>query len=334
MATLLFRRLSQLLPTLIGVVTLVFFALALIPGDPARVMLGERATPEAVAKLRAEMGLDRPAWVQLWSYLKALARGDLGESFRTHEPISAELWRRFPATLELAASAMVLACMAALPLGVIGAAHPGSWASRVSTTIAFGGVSVPVFWLGLMLLWLLALKLGLLPVSGRSSLGMATGGPTGFLFLDALIGRRPAAVADAAAHLALPAATLAWAPTAALARMIRTTLTEALASDFARTARAKGAGWQTIVLRHAMANALGPVLIVAGLEFGRLLGGAVITETVFGWPGVGRWLYLSVASRDVRAVQGGALLVATSFLLVNMMTDLLHARLDPRLREA
>jgi peptide/nickel transport system permease protein len=326
------RRLLLLVPTLLGVSLLVFLMIQLVPGDPAQVMLGERATPEALAALRQELGLDRPVHVQFGRYLAGLLRADLGRSLRSHEPVTRELGRRFPATCELALASMLLATAVGVAAGVLAAARRGRAADYISMVLATAGLSVPIFWLGLMLMLLLAVLVPVFPISGRLSMGLSVAPITGLYTVDALLAGDLRALGDVCRHLALPTITLSTVPMAVIARMTRASLLETLGQDYVRTARAKGLPYRTVVLRHALRNAAIPTLTVVALEFGYLLGGAVLTETVFAWPGVGRWVFLAVQARDFRAVQGGVLLLATVFLLVNLAADVLYAWLDPRIR--
>ncbi|MFH1566439.1 MAG: ABC transporter permease [Gemmatimonadota bacterium] len=326
------RRLGLLLPTLAGISVLVFLMIYLVPGDPAQIMLGERADAATVAALRQEMGLDQPFHVQFGRFFADVVRGELGRSIRTQEKVSREILWRFPATCELALAAMAIAVAGGLGLGVVAAVGRGRWVDYLSMVLATAGVSVPVFWLALVLVYLLAVWLPLFPVSGRLSTQIFLEPITHFYLLDAALQGRWEAFGDALAHLVLPAVTLATIPLAVIARMTRSSLVEVMGEDYIRTAWAKGLPRRRVILRHALPNALIPTLTVIALEFGYLLGGAVITETVFAWPGLGRWIFLAVESRDFRAVQGGVLLLATLFLLVNLAADVLYAWLDPRIR--
>ena len=332
MTGFILRRLALLVPTLIGISLLVFLMIHLVPGDPAQIMLGERATAASIAALRLEMGLDQPFHVQFARFFGDLLRGDLGRSFRTHELISTEILERFPATCELTLAAMVIAVAGGIGLGVLASLAQGKAADYVSMVAATAGISMPVFWLGLMLMLLLAVQVPLFPVSGRLGAAVQVEVITGFYLLDAVLGANWEGFADALWHLALPALTLATIPLAFIARMTRASLLEVLGEEYVRTARAKGLPPRLVVLRHALRNAFVPTLTVIALQFGYLLGGAVITETIFAWPGLGRWVFLAVQARDFRAVQGGVLLLATVFMLVNLIADILYACLDPRIR--
>jgi peptide/nickel transport system permease protein len=298
------RRLVMTLPVLLGVATLVFALLHLVPGDPAVSMLGEGASVDDVDQLRADLGLDRPLVVQYRSYLGGLLTGDLGVSFRWRTPVTREIATRVPHTLLLAASAMVVAAFIALPLGIVAAVFKGRALDRAAMTFAVVGLSLPAFWLGPMLALVLGVELGWLPVAGSGSV----------------------------AHLVLPALTLGLALAALLARMTRTTLLDELRELYVLAARARGASrWRAVVL-HAFRNSLIPVVTVMGLQFGAVLTGSIITETIFAWPGIGRLLITAINSRDYPVVQGCILWIAVIYVGVNLATDLIYGWLDPRIR--
>lgn len=326
------KRLIALLPTLAGISLLVFLMLYLVPGDPAQVMLGERANAESLAELRATMGLDQPFHVQFYRFFTGLLRGDLGRSIRTHEKITTELVQRFPATFELTVASMLLAVVVGIAAGLWAAVRRGKIADLLSMILATAGISIPVFWLALMLVLLLAFYVPLFPVSGRLSTDIYFEPITYFYVIDTLLHGDFAACGDVLWHLFLPALTLGTIPMAVIARMTRASLIDVLGEDYIRTAWAKGLQQRVVIVRHALKNAFIPTLTVIALEFGYLLGGAVITETIFAWPGVGRWLFLAVQARDFRAVQGGVLLLAAVFVLANLIADVLYAWLDPRIR--
>ena len=326
------NRLLSLVPTLIGISMLVFLMLYMVPGDPAQVMLGERANAESLAELRATMGLDQPFHVQFYRFFAGLLSGDLGRSIRSHEKITTELLQRFPATCELTLASMLLAMTVGISAGLWAAVNRGKVADLLSMILATAGISMPVFWLALMLVLLLAVFLPIFPVSGRLSTHIYFEPITYFYSLDALLQGDIEAFGDILWHLFLPALTLATIPMAVIARMTRASLLEVLGEDYIRTAWSKGLSHRVVVLRHAVKNAFIPTLTVIALEFGYLLGGAIITETIFAWPGVGRWLFLAVQARDFRAVQGGVLLLATVFVMANLFADVLYAWLDPRIR--
>lgn len=326
------KRLALLAPTLVGISLLVFLMLYLVPGDPAQVMLGERANAETLAALRAEMGLDQPFHVQFYRFFTGLLSGDLGRSIRTHDKITTEIFQRFPATFELTLFSMLLATVIGVGTGVLAAVRRGRLIDLVSMVGATAGISMPIFWLALMLVLAFSVYLPIFPISGRMSTHIYMEPITYFYTLDALLTGDLNAFGNVLWHLFLPAIALGTIPMAVIARMTRASLLEVLGEDFVRTAWAKGLSRRLVIVRHAMRNAFIPTLTVIALEFGYLLGGAVITETIFAWPGVGRWLFLAVQARDFRAVQGGVLLIATVFVLVNLLADVLYAFLDPRIR--
>jgi peptide/nickel transport system permease protein len=326
------RRLLLLIPTLLGVSLLAFFLIHLVPGDPAAIMLGERATPEAIEKLRHELGLDKPLPVQYGIFLGSVLRGDLGRSLKTREKISIEIGDRFPATFELATAAMMLAIVIGVPAGVMAARRRGSWIDAIVMTGSLIGVSLPIFWLALLFLLWFSVNLDWFPLSGRIDPNLAVNRVTGFLLIDTLVAGRFDSFGNAIQHLVLPAVALGTIPLAVISRMTRSSVLEVLSADYVRTAWAKGLSERVVLAKHVLKNAFIPTLTVIGLQFGYLLGGAIITETIFAWPGLGRWLLLSVQARDIRAVQGGVMLLAVVFVLVNLIVDLLYATLDPRIR--
>jgi len=328
----LLRRMLLLGPTLLGVSVLTFLLVHWMPGDPAEILAGEHASPEVVEQYRTNLGLDRSLPEQYVRYLGNVLRGDLGHSAKTHEPITAEIRRYFPATVELSVFALLIAMAVGIPAGLIAARRAGGAIDAMATSLASIGVSMHVFWLGLLLMYALAVKLPLFPVSGREPALWHIPWRTGFMVLDSILARDPGAVREALRHLALPAFVLGTVPMAVIARMTRSSVLEALGQDYVRTARAKGVPEPVVLLRHAARNGILPTLTVVGLQFGALLGGAILTETIFAWPGIGRWILLSVESRDIRVLQAGVLLVAFSFALVNLLTDVLYAALDPRIK--
>ena len=326
------RRIALLVPTLLGVSVLAFSLIHLVPGDPAAVMLGERANARAIAELRHELGLDRPLPVQYWIFLTSALQGDLGRSIKTREKVSVEMAQRFPATFELALAAMLIAVGLGVPLGVLAARRRGGWLDALVMTGSLVGVSLPIFWLGLLLLLWLSVGAGWFPLAGRADAALAVPAVTGLLTVDTLLAGRPDAFVDALKHLVLPALALGTIPLSVISRITRSSVLEVLRLDFVRTAWAKGLAERVVLAKHVLKNAFIPVLTVIGLQFGYLLGGAIITETIFAWPGLGRWLLLSVQARDFRAVQGGVMLVALVFVVVNLIVDLLYAVIDPRIR--
>jgi len=328
------HRILLLFPTLLGITALVFLMVHLVPGDPAQVMLGERASAKNLAKLRSEMGLDKPLHTQFILYLEGLIQGDLGRSIKSHDRVSSELLARFPATLELTLAAMLFSVVLGIGAGVLSAVRRGTVLDYAGMTASLVGVSMPIFWLGLVLILLLTQWAGLFPASGRLNSHIYFPSVTGLHLVDSLLAGSLTGFGNALWHLFLPAITLGTVPAAVISRMTRSSLLEVMQEDYVRTARAKGLSQGPVVFRHALKNAFIPVLTVISLEFGYLLGGAVITESIFAWPGVGRWLVLAVFARDFRAVQGGVLLIAATFVTINLVTDLLYAWLDPRISYA
>jgi peptide/nickel transport system permease protein len=328
----LLQRLLFVLPTLVGVSLVAFLLIHWMPGDPAEIIAGDHASPQVVQRIREDLRLDLPLPEQYGLYMRDVLRGDLGRSAKTHESVAAEIRRYFPATVELATAALLIACLLGIPAGVLAAHRPGGWIDAASMSIASVGVSMPVFWLGLLLIYVFAVKLPLFPVSGRLPVLLEIPCRTGFVLLDALCAGDGRGFLTGLKHLALPALVLGTVPMAVIARMTRSSLLETLGEDYIRTARAKGLRASLVLLRHAARNGILPTLTVVGLQFGTLLGGAIITETIFAWPGLGRWILLAVQARDVRVIQAGVLLMALSFTLVNLLTDVLYAALDPRIK--
>ncbi len=326
------RRALTVIPVLLGVSVLVFSFIHLIPGDPAVTMLGERATPEKVAAVKRELGLDRPIHEQYLIYLGNVLRGDLGISIVRGDPVLPDLLRRFPATVELAMAAIVLALCLGIPIGIISAVWRNSLLDSLSRVWALTGVSMPIFWLGLMLAWGFGVQLRWLPTGFRLEPGTPFEPWTNFVILDATLRGNWRVCLDALRHLTLPAVALATIPLAVIARMTRASMLEVLSREYIRTAEAKGLPQTLIVLRHALRNALLPVVTVAGLQVGHLLAGAILTETIFSWPGIGLWVYESIESRDYAIVQGASLFIAVIFVVVNMVTDVLYAFVDPRIK--
>jgi len=331
MFAFIIRRILIVIPTLLGVTVIVFLMLRITPGDPAELLLGERVTPAALDAMREYLGLKEPLYVQYGMFIKRAIQLDLGETIWTREKVSNEIGQRFPATIELALVAMFISCFFGIILGIISATKQYSWFDYVSMVTSLFGVSVPVFWLGLMLMLLFSLTLGWFPMSGR--IGVETDLPiiTNFFVLDAILVRDWSALGDALMHLALPAIALSTIPLAIVSRMTRSSMLEVLRQDYIKTAKAKGLSQSKIVLKHALRNGLIPVVTVIGLQFGILMGGAILTETVFAWPGVGKWLFDGVVKRDYMVIQGGTLLVATTFVIVNLVVDVLYAVINPRI---
>ena len=296
------RRLLLAIPTLFGVLVVAFLLLYVAPGDPVTAMIGERADPETIARLRAELHLDDPLPVRFGHYAADVLRGDLGRSYITDQPISREIAERFPKTLQLAVAAMILATIVGMSLGVLSARHPGGWVDRFALGIAYLGISFPVYWVGLLLILLFAVALRWFPPSGYG----------GFAFL------------------VLPALTLGMRSIAFQARMTRSAMLESLGADYVRTARAKGLSEWAVTARHALRNALIPLITIIGLDFGSYLTGSILTETVFSWPGIGRYVVNAIERRDLPAIQGAVLFLSVVFVLVNLVTDLAYAKADPR----
>jgi peptide/nickel transport system permease protein len=325
-------RFLTIVPVLIGVSLIVFSFTHLIPGDPAVAMLGERATPQRVAEVRAQLGLDRPLTIQYFIYAGKVLRGDFGASILRGDPVLRDLIRRFPATVELATSAILIAILIGVPMGIISAVWRNSFFDGFSRLVALTGVSMPIFWLGLMLAWCFGVVLGWLPTGFRLGTDVTLVSVTNFYILDSLLTNNWAALVSSLRHLILPALALSTIPMAVIARMTRASLLEVLSQDYIRTAESKGLPQQAVILRHAMRNALLPVMTVTGLQVGRLLAGAILTETIFSWPGIGLWIYESIQARDYPIVQGATLFIATIFVMVNLLTDVLYAAVDPRIK--
>jgi peptide/nickel transport system permease protein len=328
----LIRRLVHLLIILFGVSVLVFLMLRMIPGDPAQLLLGEFASPEELAGLRSQLGLDKSLPAQYWIYLKNILQGDLGVSVRTNVPVLQEITVRLLATLELSLAAMLIATVLGVAAGVVSAVRQYSVFDYASMFLALIGVSMPIFWLGLMLIYLLSVKFPVLPMMGRLSMGLDVGSVTGLVVVDSLIAGNLEAFVDSLRHLLLPALTLATIPTAIVARITRSSMLEVQNQDYVRTARAKGLSNLVVILRHTLRNAFLPVVTVLGLNLGLLLGGAVLTETIFSWPGLGRYVVNSLMARDYAAVQGCILIFAGLMVLINLLVDFLYVILDPRIR--
>ena len=337
MLKFLLQRLAALVPTLIGVTVVAFALIRLIPGDPIEIMVGERRLdPAAHAALMQQLGLDQPLPVQYLRYLGGLLQGDLGKSLVTREPVAAELAVLFPATVELAMTALLLALTVGLALGIAAALRRGSWFDQLVMGLATVGNSMPVFWWGLVLIMFFSVGLQWTPVSGRVGIEFDVNPVTGFMLIDSALaswrGEEPGAFTSALLHLALPATVLGTIPMAVIARMTRSAMLEVLREDYMRTARAKGLSPVRVVLHHGLRNALIPVLTVLGLQVGGLLGGAVLTETIFSWPGIGRWLIDAIARRDYPVVQAGILVSALIFIGVNLVVDVLYSVVNPRMR--
>jgi peptide/nickel transport system permease protein len=326
------RRSLTVIPVLLGVSILVFSFVHLIPGDPATAMLGEKATPERTDAVRKQLGLDLPIPQQYLFYMGKVLRGDLGVSIVRGDPVLPDILRRFPATVELATSAIIVALVLGIPIGIVSAVWHHSVIDSLSRVGALTGVSIPIFWLGLMLAWLFGVELGWFPTGFRLDAGTTLHPITNFLILDSILLRDWAMLRDTIRHLVLPAAALGTIPLAVIARMMRSSMLEVLSREYIRTAEAKGLRQSAVVFHHALRNALLPVLTVVGLQAGSLLAGAILTETIFSWPGIGRWVYESIGARDYTIVQGTSLFIAVLVVVVNLVTDLLYAAVDPRIK--
>jgi dipeptide transport system permease protein len=327
------HRLGLVLVTFFGITVFAFALIHLIPGDPVMLMFGERnVDPAQLADLRAQLGIDRPMIVQYGLYVWRALHGDLGTSLATHDSVMDEFLTHFPATVELAVSAMLLAVLIGVPLGIVAALFRGSTTDYSVMGIALTGYSMPIFWWAILLILLFSVTLGLTPVSGRIDIAYDIQPVTGFMLIDSLLSDDSGAFRSALSHLILPAVALGTIPLAVIARMTRSAMLEVLSEDYVRTARAKGLSPLRVVGLHALRNALIPVITVVGLQVGSLFGGAVLTETIFAWPGVGSWLIHGIARRDYPVLQGGILMVATIVILVNLTVDLLAGLVNPRLR--
>jgi dipeptide transport system permease protein len=329
----LLRRVALIVPTFIGVTLLSFMLIRLVPGDPIEVRSGEHGiAPERLAELRHDLGLDQPLWKQFVQYEVGVVTGGLGVSVVTREPVWKEFTTLFPATLELALCAIVLAMVVGVPLGIIAAVKRGSGFDYGLMGASVTGASMPIFWWGLMMILIFSVSLGWTPVSGRISDMFYVEPWTGFMLIDSWYSDDDGAFRSAVSHLVLPAIVLGTQPLAVVARMTRSAMLEVLGEDYIRTARAKGLSNARVVIVHGLRNALIPVVTVIGLQVGALLGGAILTETIFSWPGVGHWLIESIQRRDYPVLQGGTLLIATLVILVNLGVDMTYGFLNPRIR--
>ncbi len=332
MLTYTVKRLFSLIPVLLGLSLVVFFMIRAIPGDPAQLILGQLATKEAVEALTIQLGLDQPWFVQYFHYLGNLLTGDLGESIRTKAPISEEMVPYLMATIELSFCAMLVAVVIGVNAGIISAWFQNSWFDYVAMVLALVGVSMPIFWLGLMEQWVFAINLDWLPTSGREEVRNPVTAITNIYIIDTIIQGRTDQLVEVIKHLVLPSIALATIPMAIIARITRSTMLEVMRSDFIRTARAKGLKMFWVVYKHSLKNAIIPVLTIIGLQTGLLLGGAILTETIFSWPGIGRYIYEAIGYRDYPVVQSGVLVIAFIFVMINLVIDLLYAAIDPRIK--
>lgn len=328
----LLKRLFTVLPTLLGASILVFMLIHIIPGDPVTVMLGERASDAAREALIQRLGLDQPLHIQFWNWLASAAQGDFGVSIRTNTSVTEEIISRLPATVELTIAAILIAVVCGIFFGVTAARYRNSIFDQMAIGFSLLGVSIPIFWLGMMMIFLFSVVMGWLPVSGRLSLGISIEHITGLYLIDSLLTGNIRAFWDALRHLAMPATALSTVSLALFVRVTRSSMLDVLSEDYVRTARAKGLGMNIVIYKHALKNALIPIVTVVGLSVAQLLGGAVLTETVFSWPGIGRLLITSIGFRDYPMIQGIVLLVVLAFIVINLLVDLVYAYLDPRIR--
>jgi ABC-type dipeptide/oligopeptide/nickel transport system permease component len=326
------KRLLWSVPTLLGVSLLVFFMVHLSPGDPAMTLLGDHATKESIEKVREEMGLNKPLYEQYFIFISKAATGDFGNSIKTKQSVLAEFKDRFPATVELATVAMILAIILGIGAGIISAIKRYSLFDYSAMFVALAGVSMPVFWLGLVLIYFFSVKLGWLPVSGRLGYEFYVENVTGFYLIDTLLANDVEAFWDALKHLIMPAIALGTIPMAIIARMTRASMIEVMKEDYIRTAKAKGCSSFSVIMIHALRNAMMPVITVIGLMLGTLFAGAILTETTFSWPGIGKWIVNAVYQRDFPIIQSATLIIATMFIVVNLIVDLLYALINPKIR--
>jgi peptide/nickel transport system permease protein len=326
------RRLLLLVPILLGLSILVFVWIRALPGGPAQALLGERATPETIAQIERQYGLDEPVHVQYWKYIQRTSRFDLGTSVASRRPVTDELAERFPATIELSLAAMLFSVILGIPLGFIAAKRYGTWLDHTSLIGSLIGISIPIFFLAIILKYVFAVKLGLLPTVGRISVLIDLPHPTKFYLLDALLAGDMNAFWDVLKHLILPAIALGTIPLAIIARITRAAVLDVQNEDYVRTARAKGLTPRVVDGRHIFRNALLPIVTIIGLQTGLLLSGAVLTETVFAFPGMGTWLVQAIRNRDFPVLQGGILFVSLVFVLVNLLVDVAYAYINPRIR--
>jgi dipeptide transport system permease protein len=330
----LLKRLALTLPTFVALMFLTFIAIRLVPGDPVEVRVGERGiSPERLAQFRHDLGLDQPVWKQFLDYVWALLHGDFGTSVVTNEKVLSEFATLFPATVELSFCAMLFAVLIGVPAGAFAAVKRGSWYDQTLMALSVTGFSMPIFWWGLLLIMQVAVKWGLTPVGGRiDPIKFYFEAKTGFMLIDSVLSGQAGAFKDAVRHLILPTIVLGTVPLAIIARMTRSSMLEVLSEDYVRTARAKGLSPTRVFGLHALRNALIPVITVIGLSTGGLMAGAVLTETIFSWPGVGKWLIEAIGRRDYPALQGGVMLVSAIVIFVNVAVDVLYGVINPRIR--
>lgn len=333
MLRFIFSKLLYLVPTFIGITLISFSFIRLLPGDPVLLMAGERGvSAERYAQISAQLGYDQPVWQQYLSYLGNLFQGDFGHSIVTKKPVLAEFLQLFPATVELSLVAIVIATLVGVPVGIIAAIRRGSWFDQISMTGALVGFSMPIFWWGLLLIIFFSGTLGWTPVSGRISLMYYFPQVTGFMLIDSLLSGQAGAFRSAVSHLILPSVVLATIPLAVIARQTRSAMLEVMGEDYVRTAKAKGLSPARVIGVHALRNAMIPVITTIGLQIGVLMAGAILTETIFSWPGIGKWMIDSISRRDYPVVQSGLLLTAGIVMIVNLLVDLTYGLINPRIR--
>ncbi|MBB5220403.1 dipeptide transport system permease protein [Amaricoccus macauensis] len=333
MVRFILNRLLLIVPTFIGITLVAFIFIRLLPGDPVILMAGERGvSAERHAELMAQFGFDQPLWKQYVDYVSGLLHGNFGYSYSTKKPVLSEFMARFPATLELGLCAIVLASVLGIAAGILAAIRRGSWIDQVTMGTALVGYSMPIFWWALLLIILFSTKLGWTPVSGRIALTQFFPSVTGFMLIDSLLAGKPAAFWSAVQHLILPTIVLATIPLAVIARQTRSAMLEVLGEVYIMTAKSKGLTPRRVIWLHALRNALIPVVTTIGLQVSVLIGGAILTETIFSWPGIGKWMIDSISRRDYQVVQGGLLLIAAVVMFVNLTVDLLYGLINPRVR--
>ena len=329
--TFLVRRVLALIPVLFGVIVVIFLISHIIPGDPARLLAGPRATDEIVAKIRADYGLDKPLHIQFFIYLKDMVRGDLGQSILTRRPVAKDLLRYFPATFELTTVSVLIASLIGIPLGILSAVYKDRIADHIIRIYSIIGISMPVFWLGLLLLLVFYLRLGIAPDPGRIS-GAAPTHITGLYLVDSILTGDFRALWSSITHLILPSITLSWYALARIVRMARSSTLEVLDKDYIRTAKAKGLTMGPVLFKHALRNSILPTITVIGLLYGELLGGAVVTEIIFNWPGMAQYMVSSMKTLDYPAVMGVTLIITLAYVVANLLVDLSYGFIDPRVR--
>ena len=327
------KRIAMVIPTFIGITLLTFALIHLIPGDPIEIRMGERGlSPEVHAQMKKQLGLDQPLYIQYVDYLQGITQGDLGNSFKNNEPVMTEFLSLFPATVELATFAILFAVIIGIPVGILAVVKRGSVFDHTVMAVSLTGYSMPIFWWGLLLMLVMSVQLDITPVSGRIGAEFWIDNVTGFMLIDSWLSGEPGAFKSAVSHLILPSVVLGTIPLAVISRMTRSSMLEVLGEDYIRTARAKGLAPLRIIIVHALRNALIPVVTVIGLIVGQLLSGAILTETIFAWPGIGKWVIEAIRARDYPVVQGAVLIIATIIIVVNLFVDLMYGVVNPRIR--